>query len=57
MTIKLTPYITLDGNAKEAIRFYEQAVGAEVLSLMTYEKGKANPQKDGPYSCCYRMRE
>ncbi|RJX39958.1 VOC family protein [Paenibacillus pinisoli] len=36
MAVKLTPYITLNGNAKEAIRFYEQAVGAEVLSLMTY---------------------
>ncbi|MFF2886015.1 VOC family protein [Paenibacillus sp. NPDC057967] len=36
MTVKLTPYITLNGNTKEAIRFYEQAVGAEVLSIMTY---------------------
>lgn len=36
MTVTLTPYITLNGNTKEAIRFYEQAVGAEVLSIMTY---------------------
>ena len=36
MTVKLTPYITLEGNTREAIQFYEQAVGAKVLSMMTY---------------------
>jgi len=36
MTVKLTPYITLEGRAKEAIEFYEQAIGAEVLSMVTY---------------------
>jgi PhnB protein len=36
MTVKLTPYITLEGRTREAIQFYEQAIGAEVLSIMTY---------------------
>ena len=36
MTIKLTPYINLEGRVKEAIQFYEQAIGAEVLSMLTY---------------------
>jgi PhnB protein len=36
MTVTLTPYITLEGKTKEAIRFYEQAIGAEVLFLSTY---------------------
>lgn len=36
MTLKLTPYITLEGSVKEAIQFYEQAIGAKVLSLITY---------------------
>lgn len=36
MTVKLTPYITLEGRTKEAIQFYEQAIGAEVLSIITY---------------------
>jgi PhnB protein len=36
MTVKLTPYITLEGKVKEAIRFYEEAIGAEILSLATY---------------------
>ncbi|MNC14173.1 hypothetical protein D3C75_619390 [compost metagenome] len=36
MTVKLTPYITLEGRSKEAIHFYEQAIGAELLSITTY---------------------
>lgn len=36
MTIKLTPYLNMEGNAREAIRFYEQALDAEVLSIITY---------------------
>jgi PhnB protein len=36
MTVKLTPYITLEGRVKEAIQFYEQAIGAEILSMVTY---------------------
>jgi Uncharacterized protein conserved in bacteria len=36
MTVKLTPYITLEGRTKEAIKFYEQAIGAEVLSIISY---------------------
>lgn len=36
MTVKLTPYITLEGNTREAIQFYEQAVGAKILSMITY---------------------
>jgi len=36
MTLKLTPYITLHGKGKEAIAFYEQAISAELQSLVTY---------------------
>lgn len=36
MTIKLTPYITLEGRTQEAIQFYRQVMGAEVLSILTY---------------------
>lgn len=36
MTVKITPYFNMEGNALEAIRFYEQAIAAEVLTLMTY---------------------
>jgi PhnB protein len=36
MTVKLTPYITLEGRTKEAIQFYQQSIGAEILSIATY---------------------
>jgi PhnB protein len=36
MTIQLNPYIMLDGNAKEAIQFYEEAVDARVLFQQTF---------------------
>lgn len=32
----MTPYITLEGRVREAIQFYEDAIGAEVVSMMTY---------------------
>ena len=35
MTVKLIPYITMEGNAREAIQFYQKAIGAEVLTLVT----------------------
>lgn len=36
MTVKLTPYLNMEGNAREAIQFYKHAIGAEVLSIITY---------------------
>ncbi|MFD2614532.1 VOC family protein [Paenibacillus gansuensis] len=36
MAIQLTPFILLDGKAKEAIAFYEKALGAQVLFTQTY---------------------
>lgn len=36
MTVKLTPYITLAGKAREAIQFYEQAIGAKLVTMVTY---------------------
>lgn len=36
MIIQATPFIMLDGTASEAIRFYEQALGARVVFLQTF---------------------
>ncbi len=36
MKVKLTPYITLEGRTKEAIQFYEETLGAEIISIFTY---------------------
>lgn len=36
MSLKLTPYITLEGKTREAIQFYEQVLDAKVLSIIAY---------------------
>lgn len=36
MTFQITPYVMLDGNAKEAIHFYEKALQAKVIRITTF---------------------
>lgn len=39
MNMKVTPYAMLNGTAKDAIHFYEQVLGAEVLFKQTFGEG------------------
>lgn len=36
VTFKAVPFIFLDGQARDAIRFYESALGAQVVFMQTY---------------------
>jgi PhnB protein len=36
MPTTLTPYLGFDGNTREAFRFYEQALGAKIQTMMSY---------------------
>lgn len=36
MTLRLNPYLVMNGNAKEAIAFYEHALGAKVIAVTTF---------------------
>ncbi|WP_079912300.1 VOC family protein [Paenibacillus sp. 32352] len=36
MILQMTPFIMLDGKAKEAIRFYEQVLDAKILFTQTF---------------------
>ena len=36
MSTTLTPYLAFDGSTREAFRFYEQALGAKIQTLMSY---------------------
>ncbi len=40
---RLIPYITMDGNAKEAIEFYEEALDAQLLFIQTFGEMPENP--------------
>ena len=50
MNVKFTPFIMLDGHANEAIRFYEQALGAQVAFKQTFgeipEQGSPTPMAE-----------
>ena len=45
MAVTLNPFIMLDGQAREAIRFYEQALDAKLLFMQTL--GEAPPESVG----------
>ncbi|MFC5530465.1 VOC family protein [Cohnella yongneupensis] len=36
MSIRLTPYAIMNGNSKEAIKYYQDVLGAELLVMQTY---------------------
>jgi|SRR5690625_5048112 len=38
MTLQAVPYLIMDGNAKDAIEFYSQALDAEILEMITYKE-------------------
>jgi PhnB protein len=46
MTLQLIPFITMDGNAKEAIQFYEKALDAKVLFKQTFGESPENLPAD-----------
>ncbi|MDU0204393.1 VOC family protein [Paenibacillus sp. MAH-36] len=43
MTLRLDPYLVMEGNAKEAIQFYEKALGAKQVFVQTFGEMPANP--------------
>ncbi|MDQ0873340.1 PhnB protein [Paenibacillus sp. V4I3] len=43
MSVRLTPYLVMDGTAKEAIQFYEKALEAKVLFTQSFGEMPANP--------------
>lgn len=44
MTLRLTPYLMMNGNAKEAIQFYEKALDAQVLFHQSFGEMPENPE-------------
>jgi PhnB protein len=44
MTLKLIPYLVMDGNAREAIAFYQKALNAEILFSQSFGEMPENPE-------------
>ncbi|MDQ6595888.1 VOC family protein [Bacillus salipaludis] len=43
MSVRLIPYLVMDGNAKEAIQFYQNALDAQVLFSQSFGEMPENP--------------
>jgi len=48
VSILLNPYLIFDGNAKEAVSFYEKALGGKLLGIMTYGDMPEDPDHPMP---------
>ncbi|GLX69653.1 VOC family protein [Paenibacillus glycanilyticus] len=48
MTFQVTPFIMLNGNAKEAIQFYEISLGAKVVFTQTFGEAPEDPEQPVP---------
>jgi PhnB protein len=44
MTLRLSPYLMMNGNAKEAIQFYEHVLDGKVLFNQTFGEMPENPE-------------
>lgn len=44
MIVNIYPYLTMNGNGQEAIKFYENALNAEVLTVQTFGDMPENPE-------------
>ncbi len=44
MTVRLIPYLVMNGNAREAIQFYEKALDAQVLFSQSFGEMPENPE-------------
>lgn len=55
MTVRLIPYLVMDGNAKEAIQFYEKALEAQVHFIQTFGEMPENPEFPLPADAMERV--
>ena len=44
MITGIVPYLVTNGNGQKAVKFYQEALGAEVVSLQTFGDMPANPE-------------
>ncbi|MCK0471668.1 VOC family protein [Halalkalibacter sp. APA_J-10(15)] len=46
MSVKIRPYLMMNGNGKEAVQYYEKTLDADVLELITYGDMPDPPSAD-----------
>lgn len=55
MILGIHPYIVTDGRGKEAVKFYQKAVDAQVLQVKTFGDVSANPDFPAPVEMKHRI--
>jgi PhnB protein len=55
MTLQFIPFIMLDGKAREAIQFYKEALGAQILFTQTFGEAPVNPDHPVPAEAKERL--
>jgi PhnB protein len=48
MTVQVFPYLVMNGNAREAITFYKEALDAEILYSQSFGESPDNPESPLP---------
>ncbi|BBN97648.1 VOC family protein [Sporolactobacillus terrae] len=49
------PYLRMDGNGQEAVKFYEEALRAEVVGVQTFGEMPSNPEFPLPEEAKHRI--
>jgi PhnB protein len=44
LILRMNPYLMMDGNAREAIQYYEKALDAKVIGIQTFGEMPENPE-------------
>lgn len=48
MALRMNPYLMFNGNAREAVAFYEKALDGKVAGIMTFGEGPSDPNHPMP---------
>lgn len=48
MIVNMYPYLVTNGNGQEAVRFYQESLGAELLNMKTFGDMPGNPEHPTP---------
>ncbi|MGG0592350.1 VOC family protein [Priestia megaterium] len=55
MVLGIYPYLVMNGNGQEAVKFYEQALDAKVIGVQTFGEMPGNPEFPTPIEAIDRV--
>ena len=55
MVLGIYPYLVMNGNGQEAVKFYEKALDAKVIGVQTFGEMPGNPEFPTPIEAIDRV--